>query len=375
MTSILVVEDEAHIRDEVMDWLTFEGYEVIGAENGREALNILGQSEPDLIISDIRMPEMDGYELLLEIRSDPHWLHIPFIFLTASAERDSVRRGMDTGADDYLTKPFTHAEVLHAVHARLEKKTALDAKVRNQMQMLNSALGEEREKRLLKSRLVAMFSHDFRNPLASIMSSAGILRDYHDRLTAERRVQHLDRIDSAVHLLLQMLDDMLMVAELEGGQIEIMPQMINLETFVGDIVNDFCLIDQNQHTIHYRPSVSEAVMADPKLVRQIVSNLLSNAIKYSPAQTEITVQLYQENGSISLEIQDQGIGIPQDDVAHLFEPFYRAANARDLKGTGLGLAIVQECVDQHGGTITVQSAQGQGTRFVVRLSEFEATDK
>ena len=367
MTTILVVEDELNIREEVMDWLRFEGYNVIGAENGRIALETITQAEPDLIISDIRMPEMNGHQLLLEIRSNPDLLHIPFIFLTASAERASVRKGMDIGADDYLTKPFTHAEVLRAVEARLVKKIAHDVLVQTQFDVLNSALGEEREKRLLKSRLVAMFSHDFRNPLASIIMSAGILRNYAHRLTPEKTARQLDRIDGAAHLLLQMLDEMLVVAEMESGHLAFEPQPVELEELVQIIVEEFQLIDQNEHQLVLHSTVRGKVNADPKLLRHALANLLSNALKYSPSKTEVTISLQAQDGTLYLKVQDRGIGIPEESLPHLFDPFYRADNARGTNGTGLGLSILQECVSLHNGQITVESQEDQGSVFTISI--------
>jgi CheY-like chemotaxis protein len=145
MALILVVEDETNIREETMDWLLFEGYEVLGAGNGREALDVIAQAQPDLIISDIRMPVMDGCELLLEIRSNPSLLHIPFIFLTASAERESVRHGMNIGADDYLTKPFTHAEVLEAVRAPATPKHPIPASAHTTQELTRGFGGRTRK--------------------------------------------------------------------------------------------------------------------------------------------------------------------------------------------------------------------------------------
>lgn len=367
MTKILVIEDEAHIRDEVMDWLHFEGYEVVGAANGQLGMAAIYQEHPDLILCDITMPEMDGHEVLFELRSNANFSHIPFVFLTAAADRDSIRLGMDMGASDYLPKPFTHAEILNAVRSRLGLKAMEEQEYLNQIDMFNRAFTEEREKRLLKSRLVAMFSHDFRNPLASILSASSIIRNYEDRLTPERKQRHLDRIDGSVRQLLQMLDDMLMIAEMESGHLDFLPQPVDLASFVETIVDEFRLIDQDAHQLIVQNSLFGQVEIDTKLVRQMLANLLSNAIKYSPQDTSVTVRLYEQADCIRLEVADKGMGIPEDSRDHLFEPFHRASNARNVKGTGLGLAIVKECVERHSGHISVESALDEGTVFKVEL--------
>lgn len=367
MTTILVIEDEAPIRDEVIDWLRFEGFRVIYAGNGRIGLELARQNKPDLILCDIAMPEMNGHEVLVEIRSNPDLTHLPFIFLTADADRHAIRKGMNLGADDYLTKPFTHAELLNAIHARLQKRAFQEIQQQEQIAMLNEAFQEEQKKRLLKSRLMAMFSHDFRNPLTLILMASSILSEGDDQLSPERKAHQHDRIRGSVHLLLQMLDDMLLVAEMESGYLEYTPKAIHLGNFSEKIVQEFRLIDQGSHQISCHIGLVGEVEADRKLFRQILANLLSNAIKYSPADSEITVYLREENGRIYLEVADQGIGIPAESVPHLFEPFHRANNAKQVKGTGLGLTIVKECADHHRGEIELQTELGKGSRFIVQF--------
>jgi len=367
MVKILVIEDEAPIRDEVMDWLEYEGYEVIGAENGKTGLQAMQDEPPDLIICDIAMPEMNGHELLVEVRSDPQLSRIPFVFVTASAEREAVRRGMDMGADDYLTKPFTHAEVLNAVRSRLDKRATQELQFQNRVNDLETAISEEREKHLLKTRLMAMFSHDFRNPLTAILSSSGILRSYLDELPRDQLDQHFDRIDRSVRLLIQMLDDMLTVGEMEAGHLEFTPQSVDLNAFVLGILDEFRLIDQKKHGLQFKSDLNAQIKADPKLLRQILTNLLSNAVKYSPTGSEITVTVARNETHIELIVEDQGVGIPKDSLSHVFEPFYRAANAKNVKGSGLGLSIVHDCVKCHKGTIRVDSRIGKGTQVFVEI--------
>src|SRR5687768_634463 len=177
MTKILVIDDEAILRTEVVEWLTLEGYEAASAADGMEGINEAFHYLPDLIVCDITMPILDGYGVLLELRSNPTTAHIPFIFVTARAAYEDVRQGMDLGADDYITKPFTRLELLQAIQTRLAKKSVQEHHQQQQVEQWQQAFEQEREQRLLKSKLVAMFSHDFRNPLASIISSNTLLRD------------------------------------------------------------------------------------------------------------------------------------------------------------------------------------------------------
>jgi signal transduction histidine kinase len=367
MISILMIEDEDAIREEVMDWLQFEGFKVFGARNGRLGLEAAKAHKPDLIICDINMPEMDGFQVLYELRTDAELHLTPFIFLTASDNRESFRTGMDLGADDYLTKPFTHSEVINAVRSRLQKHIEQQEAVQNQLKFLDRAFEEEREKRLLKSRLVAMFSHDFRNPLAVIMSSATLMRNYEDRINAAQRGEKLNRIISSVKQLIQMLDDMLVVAEMESGHFDASAETIDLSQFIAGIMDEFRA--EHEENYQFRFDGNGGIRGDisPRLLRQIVVNLVSNAVRYSPPKSEIIVMLSQNKEATELVVQDFGIGIPEEDRPHLFEPFSRGSNAKHIKGTGLGLAIVKEAVELCRGEIGVESKLGEGTSFVIRF--------
>lgn len=244
---ILVIEDEAQIREEVSDWLQFEGYEIVAAANGRLGLAAIEQENPDLILCDITMPQMDGYEVLIEVRANQKHATTPFIFLTAAADRDSLRKGMSLGADDYLTKPFTLEEVLGAIRTRLQRHATQTQQGQYHIDVLSSALNQERKQNLLKSRLIALFSHDFRNPLATILMSSSVIRNYADRLPPARKQQVLNRIDGAVHSLTQMLDDMLIIAELESGYFAYKPESIALAPFIEAIIAEYRLIDLCDH--------------------------------------------------------------------------------------------------------------------------------
>ena len=210
MTKILVIEDEEPLREEILEWLGFEDFEAFGASDGVEGVEAALRIIPDLIVCDIMMPRLDGYGTLLELRTDLSTASIPFIFLTARADRKSVRYGMELGADDYLTKPFTRQELFQAIRTRLDKRTTQDREYIQQIDNLHEAINQEREQRILKSRLISMFSHDFRNSLAAILSSNSLLRDYSERMTAERRRTHMNQIEASVRLLLHMLDEMIM---------------------------------------------------------------------------------------------------------------------------------------------------------------------
>lgn len=367
MTKILVIDDEIILRTEVTEWLTLEGYTAADAADGVQGIEFARRDLPDLIICDITMPKLDGYGVLLELRSDPATMNIPFIFVTARASYEDVRRGMDLGADDYITKPFTRLELLHAVQTRLYKKAAQEQNYHREVEQWQQAFEQERAQRQLKSKLIAMFSHDFRTPLTSIMSSNTFLRDYADRIDKSRQQTYFNRIESSVRQLTQMLDDMLMIAQMETNNLEYKPQPVNLDDFLRRIIEEFQMTHAKTHPIVLESRFMGSINADPRLLRQIAVNLISNAIKYSPQGGEVKIILERIASQVILTVQDRGIGIPLADQDRLFNAFQRASNVGEVRGTGLGLAIVKQAVDLHHGTIHLESEVSKGTRITIQI--------
>ena len=367
MKKILLIEDEAPLRAEVAEWLTFEDYDVVQAEDGIMGIEMAFTHLPDLILCDIMMPRLDGYGVLLEVNSNPGTVSTPFIFLTAKASHEDLRSGMTSGADDYITKPFTRHELLRAVQKQLDKRLSREQWHEQEVQQLQSALMQEHEQRIVKAKLVGMFSHDFRNPLSTILSSNSLLRDYADRLDAQRRSTHLNRIDASVRQLIQMLDDMLIVTQMESGSLEFKPEPIDIDHILSGIVEEFQAINSEVCTLIFENHVNDTVLADVRLIRQIASNLISNAVKYSPLGGEVHVKLEPQDDQYVLTVQDHGIGIEPEDQERLFTAFQRGSNVGRITGTGLGLAIVKEAVSIHKGTVQLESSLGEGTTVKVSI--------
>ncbi len=257
---------------------------------------------------------------------------------------------------------------------------------------IRAALAKERELSELRSRFVSMTSHEFRTPLSSILSSAELIQHYSHKLTESKKVGYLQRIQSSVHHMTQLLDDVLIVGKAEAGKLDFKPAPLALSQLCCDLVEEMQLIDGNQHIIKFSQtgdnqekgevetkesgkfpflttshSLSTLPCLDEKLLRQILSNLLSNALKYSPLGSTVNFKLAIADGNAIFQIEDTGIGIPPEDRQHLFDSFHRAKNVGDISGTGLGLAIVKKCVDLHRGYIDVKSQVGVGTTFTVTL--------
>jgi signal transduction histidine kinase len=257
---------------------------------------------------------------------------------------------------------------LQAVRARLEKKTAQEQERQQGIEQIQRALLQAHNQRLSQSKIAAMFSHDLRNGLTAILVVSGLLRRHGERIDEQRRQLYLSRIEASANHLVQMLDDMLVVAQMDTGSFTCRPAPVYMVAFLQEIIDEFRVLDREAHQITLEHHCQEVVMADPRLLRQIASNLLSNAGKYSPAGSQIRITLDEdEDARLCLTVEDQGIGIPADEQTQLFEAFQRGSNVGGVKGTGLGLAIVKQAVDLHGGWIRLESRPGSGATFVVTL--------
>lgn len=238
---------------------------------------------------------------------------------------------------------------------------------RVQQEILN-ALQKEKELSELKSRFVSMTSHEFRTPLTTILGSAELLKYYSHNWSEEKKLLHFDRIHATVRRLTYMLDDMLLIGKAESGRLEFNPAPLDVVEFCRRLVEEFRVSDRSQHSIVFINQGQCTIAGmDEKLLRHVLCNLLSNAIKYSPLGTTVHFKLVLQDGRAIFQIQDRGIGIPQEDQENLFEPFHRAKNVGKISGTGLGLAIVKRTVDLQGGAITVNSEVGIGTTFTVTI--------
>lgn len=280
-----------------------------------------------------------------------------------------LRRKDGTAIWVHLSGSALHLE--HAGQAAGAIWTVVDITARRQAEDdIRRALDQQRELNELKSRFVAMTSHEFRTPLATILSSTELIRYYGDRLPSEEKANLLDSIEAGVRRMTRMLDDILILGRAEAGMVTLRPQAQEAEALVREIALEAAQAagDAASARLAIPPALPGVrLMLDTTQVRHIVGNLVGNAFKYSPTGGSVRVALCREGDWLRLEVADQGIGIPLEDQPRLYASFHRASNVSNISGTGLGLAIVKRAVELHGGLIEVDSAPGRGTRFVVRL--------
>ncbi|EAW39150.1 hybrid sensor histidine kinase/response regulator [Lyngbya sp. PCC 8106] len=363
---ILLVDDELNNLAVLSALLIDQGYTVRRVLSGQKALDLMKSNQPPaLVLLDIMMPEMDGYQVCQKMKSDEKTRGIAVIFLSALDDVKNKVKGFEVGGADYITKPFESLEVITRVQHQLGLRK-LQQQIKIEAQLRESLL-QEQENREFKRRIITTISHEYRTPLSIIMTSAGLLETYCD-LENPKQQKHIQRIQQMVQHLSSLVNDVVFVNELEQDKIILQPVTLNLIEFCQTLISELKVARQVKHPINFSNQGNEFDgQWDERILRQILSHLLSNAIKFSPPESQLDFKLVQEQDKIEFHIQDQGIGILQENRDKIFDLFYRGDNVGTIQGEGLGLAIVKKCVNLYGGNILLETEINQGTTFIVKL--------
>jgi signal transduction histidine kinase len=234
---------------------------------------------------------------------------------------------------------------------------------------LHNSLEKERELNELKTRFVSMASHEFRTPLTTMLTSLSLVTKYGENNDKSSQAKHVGKIKSSIHNLTDILNDFLSVSKLEEGKIENLPEMLNIQTYISDIISEMEFLAVNNQVIQYNHTGKSIGNLDKKLLKNILFNLISNAIKFSPEGGIIDVKSSIEDAKFKISVQDHGIGISKDDQKHLFERFFRGHNATHIQGTGLGLSIIAKYAELMNGTIDFESQENKGTTFTIIIPQ------
>jgi signal transduction histidine kinase len=368
---LLIVEDNPDMRAYLTELLTPE-YQIAAVENGRKALEAVSAQLPDLVLSDVMMPEMDGMELVTRLKADPALRELPVILLTARAGPSATAAGLETGADDYISKPFTPEELRARVRAawRLRQMSRERAELLAERERERGRAEALAEAGRRKDEFLAMLAHELRNPLAPIRTAARLLQRQgpqdavvqRNGVIIERQVRHMARL----------LDDLLDVSRMTRGRIELKREAIDLAMVAASAVETARpLIEARSHELVVsHPSQPLPLEADRVRLEQVVINLLNNAAKFTGQGGRITLKAFREQAEAVLEVGDTGAGIAPELLPRVFELFTQGERELDRTegGLGIGLTIVKRLVELHGGTVQVRSpGLGCGSQFTVRL--------
>ena len=360
--TILVVDDNPVNLHALKAILDGAGYEVIAGSNSDEALEMITNQSPDIILLDVMMPGMDGFSLCRRLKKDPDFSNIPIIFLTSLSQKEDIIEGFNAGGNDYITKPFNQQELL--------------ARVRNHLHMYDVLLENKRLIELSdsasrsKTEFLASMSHEIRTPLNSIIGMAEVLSD--TELSPEQH-EYVRISRSAGESLLEIINDILDLSKIEAGQTELESIDFHLPSLLDSVVSILSVraVEQNtQLSIHIAKDVPAGISCDPTRLRQILINLVGNGLKFTKNGTVAISVALDSRQKLLFAIKDSGIGIPKDKQELVFESFTQAdsVTTRKYGGTGLGLTICQKLTAIMNGKIWLESVPDQGSTFFFTCS-------
>ncbi|MEQ8171469.1 MAG: hybrid sensor histidine kinase/response regulator [Candidatus Eremiobacterota bacterium] len=360
---VLIVDDVPKNIQLLGNILNNEGYDIIIAENGKEALERISDVLPDIILLDIMMPEMDGYETCKRLKENDRTRDIPVIFLTAKTEMEDIVKGFNAGSVDYVTKPFNSTELMARVKTHITLKKLFDKE--------KEYVKELKELNKLKNKLLGIAAHDIRSPIATMQMNIEFLLNILMENLTEEQIDILQDTQYLVNYMNRLLSDILDITVIEAGKLTLdMQKQDYMDFLTYNIKMNRILSDKKNIKINfiYENNLPE-ILFDRDKMTQVMNNLISNAVKFSNRNTTITIEVKMKDNYILTEVIDQGQGIPAAELSKLFREFQRVSvkPTGNETSTGLGLAITKKIVEGHNGIIGVESEKGKGSRFYFTL--------
>lgn len=364
-TTILLVDDDDEIRTTATMILALEGYHVVVSKDGQEALQLLteGKCAPQLIISDISMPRMDGYAFFEAIRQIPALRAIPFIFLTAFGSRRHIHLGRELGVDDYLVKPFEPSELIASVRSRLGRAQEMRQQAHNELDSV-------------RRMLVQLLSHELRTPLTYITGGFELLADVLSQQSEQEEIgTSINLIRSGAQRLLRLAEQVVTYTELTSGFAQKQLDAFGERVPIVEIVENAIAAAYPELRAHnaqiettYEINDKVEVHGLPRLLTMAVQEIIRNAVTFSPQGSLIRLRARSEGQFVLLSIADQGCGIEANDLESVWEVMAQSERERrEQQGVGMGLPIVRQIMRLHGGEASLESQLGQGTTVTLRF--------
>jgi two-component system, sensor histidine kinase and response regulator len=349
---ILIVDDVSKNIQLVANILQREQYLMTFARNGKTALEHVNENDFDLILLDIMMPEMDGFEVCRQLKADERTKNIPIIFLTAKTEPDSIVKGFELGAVDYVTKPFNSAELLARVKTHIKLRTTEQ---------------ELREANLTKDKFFSILAHDLRNPFQGLLGFAGLLYNNIDDYDYDKIKEFSQVIYEASEHAYSLLENLLQWSRSQMGRIEWKPEMLDIKANVNDVIGLLTpTARKKQISIYDIIPEGTMVYADSNMFKTIVRNLAFNSLKFTQPMGEVRISVQDKDKDyIQITVTDTGCGIRPEDMHKLFriDVHHSTEGTGEEKGTALGLILCKEFVEKSGGLIWAESELGVGSNF------------
>ncbi len=371
-SSILIVDDNQDNCDLLNRRLSRKGFSCAMANSGHQALDMVQNQPPDIILLDVMMPEIDGFEVLHILRQSYNSVELPVLMVTAKNAHEDIIKAFEMGANDYIEKPVDFPVMLarikhHLEHKKLDDELKLSQQqLREQNRMLDTSNQH-------KVNFLSSMSHELRTPLNAILGYSEVLIDGMIGDLTEKQKEYCQEIFDSGSFLLIIINDLLDLSKIEAGKLELELQPTDIELLV-DSITGLIREKASRHNIKISTIIQNGIAPaalDPLRIKQILINLLSNAIKFTDDGKEVRLDVQlKETDELVLSVTDQGCGISAPDIERIFLPFEQAESSlqgKNVEGTGLGLALVNKLAELHHGIVEVESTLGQGSRFTVTL--------
>jgi signal transduction histidine kinase len=357
MGRVLVVDDEEKNRLLLRDLLEVQGYEVSEAEDGEQALQKAAEVRPDLVLLDLMMPKLDGFEVCRRLKRDPETSSVPILLLTSLGERNVRLTGIEAGANDFLNKPIDAQDLILRVRNAVHAKHLFD--------QLQENYDRLRELETLRDNLTHMIVHDLRTPLTTINGYLQLLKMTGVQKLDEEEKGYVEQALSATSALVEMISSLLDVSRLEAGAMPLNLNPNDLGTVAKEAFESLGPLVGKRQVHVEAPSEPLLVRCDPEIIRRVIVNLLTNAIKFTPPDGQVRVAVKRDGAKAKVTVVDTGPGIPPEYREKIFEKFGQV-ETRQQEGSyssGLGLTFCKLAVKAHGGKIGVDSEVGKGSTF------------
>jgi len=357
---VLVVDDDVLVHKLIRKILQRGNFCYEGVHSAPEATLYLEYHEPDLILSDIQMPELNGIEFCKQLRRDSRFQDIPIIFLTGKSDMDTLKSAYAAGGNDYVVKPLRQIEVISRINHQVDEYRKIK-EAKNRIHNLN-------KENVSKTKFLGVASHDLRNPLVSIRGISQYLESQKFGELNETQLELVQTVTRTSEMMLNLVEDFLDVSLFETGQVKLKPEKTDLIDLVSTAVTlHSASAERKEMTINKVVTASETCLEiDWKLITRVLDNLTTNAIKFSPQGSAIELRLDSEYDSLNLVIQDNGPGIPSDQFDKLFKEFSRTSNqpTGGESSSGIGLYVCKRVMLAHGGDIRAENRPEGGARFI-----------